>query len=266
MSNYMFTANAVAAGGAFTYDGQRVVVPSLASVTLSPSGGLGRAFELNYRTDALSFDSATTMVDGNETAPNEFVTESQVHITGLEVLKRFRVKVLNVQVRSTRNLLDPFPESRFTIKAQFEGIQFDNGPIVPEIDLSICSSSYDALGAAEIAELQQSAETQPLVATRQADHVIGAPIHRSLVQSVFAPPGLAIAEQHRKNVVRVPGFANVHFGELIAKRGRRRVNLLRFEFGMPDPGGRNAPPALSPNSGSLTIASGDGNGEPIWPR
>lgn len=263
MSNYMFTANALAAGGAFTYNGDRVVVPSLASATLSPSGGLGRAFELNYRTPALSFDSATTMVDGNEIAPDEYVTESQVQITGLEVLKRFRVKVLNVQVRSTRNLRDAGTESKFEIKAFFDGIQFDNGPICPHLDLSICSSTYDQLGAAEIDELQEMRGTAELVQVRKDEHKVGAPIHTTLVRDVTAPPGLAVAGARRKNVVKVPGFAKIHFGELVAKRGRRRVNLLRFEFGMLDD---DAAASHIAGSGSLTIAAGDGNGEPIWPR
>lgn len=261
MSNYMFTANALAAGGAFMYDGSRVVVPSLASATLSPSGGLGRAFELNYRTPSLSFDSATTMVDGNETAPGEFVTESQVQITGLEVLRRFRVKVLNAQVRSTRSLNGPTPESKFEIKAYFDGIQFDNGPIIPHVDLSICSSTYEELGAAEIAELAAT-ETAAVVNARKKEHEAGAPIRTTVVDDVIAPPGLTVAAGKRKSVVDVPGFAKVHFGELIAKRGRRRMNLLRFEFGT----GQAPAATTGGNWGSLTIASGDGNGEPIWPR
>ena len=53
------------------------------------------------------------------------------------------------------------------------------------------------------------------------------------------------------NVVIVPQFGKVYFGEVIMKNGLRHVTMLRFELG-------------SPLGGSCTMASGSGNGS-TWP-
>lgn len=269
MSHYTFNANALGAGGMFTFNGERVLVPSLASVALAPGGGSGSAREINYRTKYLSFDSAESRVMGYETSPGSYITQSEVQIAGLEVADRFRCAWLEARVTSTRNVSEDHAEARFKLEATFKGVQIDDGDIVPDIDLDICeTSSYDLMLANELASLPADRSADPELDTRYNALTRGAPIRSTLVRDLLCSKGQC--QVTRRNAVLVPELGKIHFGELIAKRGRRRVNLLRFDFGMLDslaerevverslvPGPRNY--------GSLAIASGDGNGEPVWP-
>ncbi len=269
MSQYTFNANALAVGGLFTYEGERVLVPSLASVALAPGGGSGSAEELNYRTKYLSFDSARSNVSGYETSPGYYVTRSEVQIAGLEVVDRFRCALLEARVISTRNVTEDHAEAKFMIEATFNGVQIDDGEVVPEIDFNLCeTSSYDVMLEAELAAMPAIGSDDTETSARQQALLRGAPIRTSVVSNLLCSKGQC--QIKKKNVVAVPGLGAIHFGELIAKRGRRRVNLLRFDFGMLDEIVQNAVAdrALAPApkySGSLAIASGDGNGEPIWP-
>jgi hypothetical protein len=65
---------------------------------------------------------------------------------------------------------------------------------------------------------------------------------------------------HRRNKVDVPGLGKLQFGELLLKQGRRRVNLLRLDFGDPTLESHET------SGGSLVMASGEGNGTPVWPN
>jgi hypothetical protein len=270
MSSYTFNANALGVGGVFTYNGERVLVPSLASVALAPSGGSGTARELNYRTKYVSFDSAESSVFGYETSPGHYVTKSEVQIAGLEVVDRFRVALLEARVTSTRNVTDTHSEAKFRLEATFNGVQIDDGDIVPEIDVDICeTSSYSVMLDSELRTLGEEGHDEERVSARREALTRGAaPIHSTIVRNLLCGKGQC--EIRRKNVVLVPELGKIHFGELIAKPGRRRVNLLRFDFGMLDELMQNGvvERSLTPGpkfGGSLAIASGDGNGEPIWP-
>ncbi len=268
MSHYTFNANALAAGGVFTFNGERVLVPSLASVALAPGGGSGSARELNYRTKYLSFDSAESSVMGYETSPGCYITKSEVQIAGLDVADRFRCAWLEARVTSIRNVSAHHEEAKFQLEAKFNGVQIDDGEIVPDIDLDICeTSSYELMLENELRALPAGGSDDSETSARAAALARGgAPIHSTLVRNLLCSKGQC---QVKRNVVFVPELGKIHFGELIAKRGRRRVNLLRFDFGMLDAVAERdlAARVLSgpQNSGSLAIASGDGNGEPVWP-
>jgi hypothetical protein len=103
----------------------------------------------------------------------------------------------------------------------------------------------------------------------EPSQVRGDCLRRSVVNgfTFVRQPGVPV-QKEGPYVLNVPGLGKIFFGELLIKRGRRRLNLLRFEFA-PPPADRPDLAALSPHradSGMLSIASGDGNGEPIWPR
>lgn len=268
MSQYTFNANALGVGGVFTYEGERVLVPSLASVALSPGGGSGSARELNYRTKYLSFDSAESNVVGYETSPGYYVTKSEVQIAGLEIVDRFRCALLEARITSTRNVSEHHAEAKFMIEATFNGVQIDEGEIVPEIDFTLCeSSSYDSMLSAELSALPAERDDDPEVSARAEALMRGAPIRTTLINNLLCSKGQCNVQ---KNIVTVPGLGRIRFGELLVKRGRRRVSMLRFDFGelgdlVPREVAQRALASGPKYGGSLAIASGDGNGEPVWP-
>jgi hypothetical protein len=84
--------------------------------------------------------------------------------------------------------------------------------------------------------------------------------------------GRVVGRHHR---IHVPGLGTAHFGELMLKPGRRRLNLLRITFGSPSvqlfsntdslDAFHEGPTTGSTFTGSMTLASVEGNGTPIGP-
>jgi hypothetical protein len=275
--DYNFNASALAVGGYFIRDGRKTVVPSLASVALSPDGGEGWTSLVNYDQDGIAFTRAESRVSGYETSPNFFTTRSDIYLTNLSVFGKVNIGLLQATVTSTRDLEDrDSEEAKFQLHASFYGIDVDGAGIIPSIDVDVCEASYRELADRTIREIEE----EPVRERDAKDRAIaaikrGEPIRSTMLKEMTHGnrPGFA---KEGKHVLKVPGFAKIHFGELLVKQGRRRVNLLRFDFdemlgnefedstvprALAARGG-----VLQPASGSITVASGDGNGEPVWPR
>ncbi|HYO75481.1 MAG TPA: hypothetical protein VE010_03375, partial [Thermoanaerobaculia bacterium] len=176
----------------------------------------------------------------------------------------------------------------------------DGYEVVPEIDIHTCGADYRTLLKKALAELPD-ADRNLSVASRRDALERGEPIRDTIVKGLKQNGERNVALRNEANhVIAAPGFGTIHFGELLVKRGRRRVNLLRFDFGdRHDRGPKKKyqlhsdqqhaetytvdadqlndetpehrmmflaqTSSMRPDSGSLTIASGDGNGEPVWP-
>ena len=293
---FTFNASAVAAGGVIERaDGSTFVIPSLAPVALSPSGGEGVTRLVDFTSEAISFSYAETRVFGRRvsSSSSRYTTETDVYISNLRVLDVLKIAMLRATVTSTREV-NPVPrpgddDHEFELDAAYHGVQVrePGSPrwieAAPRIDLSMksvkryehvrsllsntramnlvpCSPQHlvEAFEAPDQASLEQHLqETRPL---------LGALVDQ--VDGDFASTAEAVrAERHK---LFIPGIGKVKFGELMLKPGRRRVNLIRFVFGpqqQQDAGPNNEAPEDDPqySGGSLTVASVEGNGSPLWP-
>lgn len=257
--DYTYNASALGLGGAFTYEGRNVVIPSIASVALSPSGGLATVDTGAYSNGGVSFSSASSSITGFEIGENIFETYISINITNLSLFDKLYIALMTANITSTRNTQ---PEGEFEIRASYHGVQTADGTLIPRLDVSIGSlPTYTAFADHVQSKLRELA---PAIDATVLDNIAVAAGNREpLISSIVTGVSQRGVEgrEHRSNAVPVSGLGKVHFGELIAKPGRRRLNLLRVKFG--DDG---TPLLESGGSGSLTVGSGDGNGAPVWPN
>jgi hypothetical protein len=279
VSDFVFNASALGMGGKFHHaGGSCTVISSLASVALAPTGGEGSAVVENYEKllendpkRRIAFARAESRVIGFETGRGgneQYTTYADTFITGLSVFERFKVALMQVSMTSTRGL-DP-ADSRFELKAVYRGVELDGEEIIPAIDLELCRpSNYhdftntlkrDLSRYAALLNVKDTELSQAIKNRRQ-------PILGTIVNRIDRND-CALASGGNKLVLKELG--SVRFGELLVKPGRRRVNLLRFEFGSEDASRRElvaSNTALLPiGTGSMTMGSLDGNGVPVWPR
>ena len=263
MYEFTYNASALGLGGVIEQGGRVTVIPSLASVALAPTGGEGSAIVENYSRDGISFSRAESRVFGYKTSGKVYTTISDIFITNLSVLGRVKVALLQGTVTSTRHI--EADDSTFELRAMYRGVEADGEEVIPAVDVDLCNSgTYEDFARriesnvpvfAEQFGVAPDALTETLRRRRE-------PIRGSLVSAVRRSDRSLIA---KGNKLEISGLGNVRFGELLVKMGRRRVNLLRFEFGRScgDMDGREGPEDFT---GDLTVASGDGNGVPIWPN
>lgn len=300
-SDYTFNASALGMGGVLVYNDTPVLIPSIASVALAPTGGEGASMAENYNQHGISFTRAESRVIGYRTSDKYYTTYSDIYVTNLALFGRMSVAMMQATVTSTRN--EDTDEADFELHAMYRGVEVDNREIMPRLDIDICSrSSYQQLTEAYLKRLGATAGSKcvdPRVERIRKGLERREPIRTSIVAGLESRDGAAIQKNgDAPNVLRVPNFGKVYFGELLVKPGRRRVNLLRFDFNngtrrsmdAPDHDGgvdfdpkqmvrktmsflardgRDSditPPPPSPDSGTLTVGSGDGNGAPVWPN
>jgi len=294
MVEFTYNASAVAGGGVIEkQDGSFLIVPSLAPVALSPAGGEGVTIQQNYSSPEISFSFAETRVFGREIAKNVFFTETNVYITNLRVLDVLTIAALQANVKSTRTILvdDHDDDHEFELDASYVGVvvhdpkSHSSHPVAPKIDVSMkglkryrdLTKLVDKTTRAAKPKLLDRFDTASEDKLREALGK-GRPVLGSLVDSVddevpAVRGGVRLARKNHK--LHIPGVGVVRFGELMLKPGRRRVNLLRFKFGPDDVlslrGGSEDDPIDNDEApeiytgGSLTIASVEGNGSPLYP-
>jgi hypothetical protein len=283
---FTYNASALGAGGVIRDGSVTKIIPSIASVALAPTGGEGSSKVCDYYSEELGFKYAETYVSGAETAPNEYTTYTYVYIKDLRVFDDvLNIGAIRGTVTSThRN--DGDDDHEFTLRASYEDVRVRGRLIEPFRDVCIESLKryrhlrdvIDATtgterllppdleppttgqGLAERFNFSSLSDLRTLVEDRRA-------LHGSLIEGIKSPEGVS----HRHNKVHIPGLGTVRFGELMLKPGRRRVNLLRLAFGanetiLPFHGGDSpADEAVPMDGGSMTIASVEGNGTPIFP-
>jgi len=274
---FTYNASALGAGGVIQTGGIITTIPSLASVALAPTGGEGKTIVSSYFSEELSFSHAETRVSGQRTGPNEFTTYTYVYIKDLCVFDRLAIGELRGTVTSIHADRDGDGDDDhdFQLEASYRDVRVAGREVVPSIDLCIGSlKRYNQLGDVlnsathalpagvvapdDIAALAQRfnakdpAELEKLIGEKRA-------LHGSLVEKVHGD----VANRHHK--VHVPGLGTVRFGELMLKPGRRRVNLLRIALGANETLEFDEESAPSPDGGSMTIGSVEGNGTPVYP-
>ncbi len=296
---YHYNASALGLGGVLKHaNGATTIIPSLASVALAPTGGEGSNEISNYDRDGVSFSTARSSVLGYDTAHRTFTTRSDVYITNLNLFGRIKVDILQTSISSTRdvesgNLVNESnpDKARFTMHSMIRGLTIDGVEVVPEFDLDLCecptyeqfTSKIGGYSVGKYANQFGVEETE----LAQALNAKAQPIRASFVRDI--QHGATDKFGPRKGFkLPVKNFGKVHFGELIVKPGRRRVNLLRLEFdseqafspnvfkainegfaeaetGAELATGLTASAVGSQGGGSMTIMSQDSNGAPSWP-
>jgi len=279
--NYEYTASAIGLGGVLKHpNGTTTYIPSLASVHLAPTGGQGKTEISNYNKDGVSFLNARSTVFGSDSGSRTFTSGSDVVIENLNLFGRIQVTRLQTTVTSTRIFADDQittqsnpDNAHFSMHSVIVGLSIDGIDVIPEfdLDLSACLTyeqftrriGGDNIGtyAAQFGVAQ--ADLQNVLATRVQ------PIRGSFVSALQHAPTDQFGP-HNGFRLPVKNFGYVHFGEMIVKPGRRRVNLLRIELdmGLTFMGGAYAQalsPASTSTTGSMTILSHDSNGSPTWP-
>jgi hypothetical protein len=290
---YTFNASAIALGGVVN-NPSRTVIPSLASVALAPTGGLGTTVVTSYNRDGVMFDTAYSSVRGEMIAEDVYSTVAEVAIDNLTVFDTLHVDALRATVRSRRDL-NAGDDAEITFHAEYSGLFVDGFEIAPELDLELFEKSptYQQF-------LDEVTEDIPGYGKQAKD------LYRERFEwkdgDVPSPKDLT-AKPLRASVAKpqwpfrgyklsIPKFGKIRLGEVLLKPGRRRLSLLQIDFnkkeGFPifnraDGGSTGETEQLQqqiqsfalgsdstsnrvPDSGTMSIASVEGNGTPIWPR
>ena len=249
MSRYDYHANAVGFGGVLTSaNNSRTVIPSLASVALSPAGGEAYAVAENYCANGFAFSRAESRVVGAEVGSSIFTTFAEVFITNFTAfdafnIPRLRIAMMGAQVISTRNLSSQ--ESEFKVRARFDGINVDGVDLDAEIDGRLCDAPTidDVVEALRGDAGESEQEVLNLALTNPNVQLTG-----SLVKGWSLPE---VAQRGGK--LPIPRLGTAHFGEFRFDRGRRRVNLVRLELG------HNSLFFAAPGAVALEEGGGGGN-------
>lgn len=283
---YHYNASALGLGGVLQDDrGVTTIVPSIASVALAPTGGEGFIEITNYDKDGVSFSNARSRVTGYDSAHSKFTTSSDVYITNLNLFGRVKAAILQTNISSTRDVLetgelatesDP-DKVRFSMQTMIRGLTIDGVEVIPELDLVLCECPTFDQFTRRIDEAPDTYARQFGLGQAQLQTAMAAlPVRGSFVKDLQHQPTEKFGPRQGFKLP-VKNFGNVHFGELVVKPGRRRVNLLRIEFdstlqvgvqrkgraALSSRGGTTS--TTSPLGGTMTLLSQDSNGAPSWP-
>lgn len=283
-SVYSFNGSAIGLGGVLSSGGVKTVIPSLASVALAPTGGLGSAVCENYNDHGISFTRAESRVFGTEIGDGVYTTYTDVYITNLNIFDRLKIALMSATISSTHNL--KLNESSFDVRTSYRGVAVDDEEVVPEYDEALCMApTYEDVVRAVNRDIRGytkrwNADQNQLEAKLRDNNPMH-PLGGSLVKDLKAA---AKVEKHANHAIRIPGLGRAHFGEFLFKPGRRRVNLVRLDLGriapIPAPDPEPRPPAQmrrriaqpivlmgdeeagGGNLGGITVGSVEGNGGP----
>lgn len=262
---YTFNASALGVAGQYIQRGEEIVVPSLASVALASTGGDGTAEVTDFKSDAITFTRAHSRVSGRKGEDDVYTTESETVIEDLRIFGKLSFKRLRAVVTSTRDASEQDEEEgAFSVTAEYEGVMVDDCVIAPAVDDERCQASYRWHHSHVMRSRGPAFGAGGMGPNASAER--GDPVRTSVVKALPVQfLSRACVETDGRNILTVPGIGRIYFGELLVKRGKRRLNLLRIDLG-PQPGEDTTKTKYVADSGVLSIGSGDGNGEPIWPR
>jgi hypothetical protein len=261
---YTFNASALGIGGRYTQRGREIVVPSLASVALASTGGDGSTEVGAYESEAIAFKTARSRVSGR-CEGTVYTTQSEIVIEGLSIFNKVSVTKLRAVVTSTRDASRPDEEGIFEVDAEYVGVIAADCVVEPMVH---DKRHRDATYRDHYKHVMSSKGSSFAVSNMRSDasperDSVRTSVVKELPVQILSETGL----ETDGNVLLVPGIGRIYFGELLVKRGKRRVSLMRVELGPKD--GEERLMAATPyvaDSGMLSIGLGDGNGEPIWPR
>jgi hypothetical protein len=254
---FAFHANTLAFGGQIEEPGVRTkYLPSEASVTLPPGGGIGEAVSGPFSKEGISFESARSYVTGSSFSEQVYNTYAHVEVTDLDINGRIQVQVLSTTVTSMnrRDANGCTGESRISFDANILGLVIDGHLI--EVDFNPepfrrwatfgefveAFTTMDPREARELIaaynwpldECQTTTQVGNETVTqfhvpRRCTTGIRASLLRRTIPAL--EPGEISGITRRGYTIEVAGFGLIHLGEVLLKAGRRRLNLLRVELG-----------------------------------
>lgn len=251
---FAFHANTLAFGGQVEESGRTKYLPSQASVTLPPSGGIGETRVDDYNDGDISFLSATSYVSGDNVADMSYNTYANVTVSKLDIAKRVQVNVLNTIVKSENERVDGcVGESSITFGGDISGLVIDGHVIKVNFDFEPFAqngkyadfvNSFTTMSEAEVREyaeaynwdyndchtntIEEGVEVTRFHVPRNCTTGIRASLVRSTTPKLTRGE---IAGIERKGfTIEVAGLGLLHLGEVLLKTGRRRVNMLRVEL------------------------------------
>ncbi|HEX6084599.1 MAG TPA: hypothetical protein VF266_08750 [Thermoanaerobaculia bacterium] len=275
---FTYNASALGAGGVIRHRNVETYIPSIGSVTLPPTGGMGRTVVENYYSEPLSFTLAETRVTGGR-VEGKHTTQTYVYMRDLRVFNKLRIAELRGIVTSTQSSIPDDDDNSIVMEIFYHGVRIGDQDATPDVDVCVKSlKRYDDL-AAVIDTSEGAAGVLPpgVVLPDNLDHLppqFSATDIQQLKTHIRARRALRgslvnkvheVAPGRRPYDIPVAGLGTVRFGELMFKPGRRRVNLLRLALGRDTFDENFEESNVGENGGSLTIASVEGNGTPVYP-
>ncbi|HYC88542.1 MAG TPA: hypothetical protein VEO54_04955 [Thermoanaerobaculia bacterium] len=281
MAEFTYNASALGAGGIIRHRNVETYIPSIGSVALSPTGGAGRTVVENYYSEPLSFDFAETRVSGGK-VDGKHTTQTYVYMKNLQVFNKVTIGELRGIVTSTQSSIPHDDDNSIVMEIYYHDVWVAGQEVSPDVDVCVKSlKRYNDLAAVLSAVegnegplptgvvLPDNPEadlppqfTMSTLAQLKEHVTVRRALRGSLVRKVYED----VVPGQRPFDVPVVGLGTVRFGELMFKPGRRRVNLLRVALGADTfEEDTNNESIVGPNGGSLTIASVEGNGTPVYP-
>lgn len=205
---------------------------TIGSVALSPVGGGGSNIVLDYDDGMVRFAEAVSTVRGDS---NRARATTVVTIDIRDISIGGRVHIDRLVTKITCRHPHDAPEANISFEGtEVQNLTVDGVPQTVALDLA----SYDAL---------------PTFALLTASGVV---------------PKQGVVYDQIGNSVEVEGLGTLHFGEVLIKHGWRQMNLLRVDLKAERADGdrfliRADDGSASPKK--IVLASGEGNGTPIWP-
>lgn len=284
MSDFTFNASALGAGGVIERGNVTTTIPSIASVALAPTGGEGRTVVSGYWSEELSFSHAETRVFGRKTGDDRYTTSTYVQIKELNVLGKLMVGEMRAVVTSERGMGGP-DDHPFQLEASFDNVRVGRNRIIPHFDVILSrTQTYEQFGQlfngrAAAAGLPHARDPHGLAKrfnANSAEELARVLEKRKAVQGSLIESVEGLEAKPVGPTIFVPGLGYVRFAELMLKPGRRRLNLIRIQFGSkknalgaPEPFmmamAEEGPLQEGPTGGSMTLGSTEGNGAPVEP-
>jgi hypothetical protein len=232
------------------------VIESQASSTLGVTGGYASARVENFRRhEIFSFASVHTQVSGIASDKSQaFETMVTGVMEGLTILDMVKVDYMAGRLMS-RHPYNPPPEAPdepaiTPVGSHYGKVVVGGFALTPVIDVDVFN---DAKTLSYTKLCEKIASDRDLRGRFNVSEKTALPPARGiLVGSVVREiqgggPGLTITG----NMVHVPGFGKLHFGEFVMEQYSRRLIMMRAELGCPvqlnssgpDMGGNGLPPA-----------------------
>jgi hypothetical protein len=256
-----------------------IVVPVPAASSLPLIGGESRAQGRKSQfPDIISWTSCSTRAFGDFTDPEKALaktfgkvnddeiptrTEVSVRVTGLKILKRVKVELVEAVLVSEHSADGRQPSIRTVGQPRIEGLELDGRPLrVVMHDEFAKRDTFD--------QLARDYESDDAFHGRyhhcffnagpaeggggrklpHSDDVVYCTIVDGIKWVNEADERDPVAEI-QGNQIYLPGYGNIYLGELFISESERRLTMMRFEFGSPD-------------GGSGSVGGVESNGT-IWP-
>jgi hypothetical protein len=234
--SYLYHGSAFGFGAQFTHP-TKSTIPTQAVAIVPPSGGESFACVKDYDYNCIvTFDEATAYAAGTEDPDGSHNTLASVTIRNFNFLNMVHAELIVMRITtkhppSRGKAGDPLPEAEISFRgSHVQGLYVGGARPALNFDTALFDEcvTFDRLRA-------RTDDKRCFSHVKGGDPTV---IHTSLTGN--------------PDPIEIPDFGRIFIGEVIAQRGYRRVNMLRFDLGCSV-------------GGSGTAGGGEGNGTDIPP-